>query len=553
MNNPAETQKSVISILKTDNRLKAVELHKNNGNFTILWVKSSSENDLDWQAFAANCGLNTKAALHEHVHSDKYVVVGYDSTGTAFYRVNVPMVDEKEVSSIVTLQAESRFPLSAEQMELAWRTSKLPNKQIDITIAAARKQSVYKFIDKVRFLNPAKALLDYEAIVKVWKEMFSGHNKNAVIINAGTYNTQICLAEKGLLCTAVTLDIGTVDFGEFNSQEENETLERLVRDIKSVVDLFGLEKQFEIPVVVLSDGSEVYENLSSSLQSVGLNASPSKPSIKKLSSDNKFDIKEIFEYRAAIGLAIMAFDNQNNELNLFSYLSENSGKEEKKHWYYNPQITCSIAAVMLLLFVMVSYAEIAGGSRAIDSKLSTLGSENDIENLVEKQKLFKEVTKQRADLLSLLTQITQSGQGISNTQNNPRSSNTKLLASAKNPKDMESNKPVPQPKTPGQNGIQLESFHFKKRSPVTITGKAKQKEQLENFERCLSSYVNDITDVHLTPKSNTGTTGSRPTAQNTNGKNTTPKPPANPGNPGDKGFAFTITFNYKDFSISQRR
>lgn len=553
MNNPAEAQKSVISILKTDNKLKAVELQKNNGNFTIFWLKSSIENDLDWQAFAADCELNTKTTLLEHVHSDKNIVVGYDSTGTAFYRVNVPMVDEKEVSSIVTLQAESRFPLSAEQMELAWRTSKLPNKQIDITIAAARKQSVHKFIDKVRFLNPAKAILDYEAIVKVWKEIFSGHNKNAVIVNAGIYNTQICLAEKGLLCTAVTLDIGTVDLGEDYSQEQNETIERLVRDIRSVVDLFGLEKQFEIPVVVLSDGSEVYENLSASLRSVGLNAGSVTPSMRKLSSDNKFDISEIFEYRAAIGLALMALDNQNNELNLFSYLSEHLDKEEKKHWYYSPQITCSIAAVMLLLFVMVSYAQIAGGSRAIDNKLSNLGSEKEIENLVEKQKLYKEVTKQRADLLSLLTQVTQSGQGIPNTQNNPRSSNTKQPTSARSPGELASNGPATQPKAPPQPGIQLESFHFKKRSQVTITGKAQKQDQLENFEECLMSYKNDITNVRLTPKSNTGTTGSRPSAKSTNGKNTQPKPPANPGNPEEKGFAFTITFNYKDFSTSQRR
>ncbi len=159
-NNSKETQQSVIAILKTDNKLKAVELIKQNGTFKILWTKSSKENDLDWQAFAARCGLTTKINTQEQVLSNN-VVVGYDSTGTAFYQVKVPVVEEKEVSSIVYLQAESRFPISAEQMELAWRTSKLASNQMAITIAAARKHSVQGFIDKVRFLNPARAILDY--------------------------------------------------------------------------------------------------------------------------------------------------------------------------------------------------------------------------------------------------------------------------------------------------------------------------------------------------------------------------------------------------------
>ena len=87
---------------------------------------------------------------------------------------------------------------------------------------------------------------------------------------------------------------------------------------------------------------------------------------------------------------------------------------------------------------------------------------------------------------------------------------------------------------------------------MTITGKAQQKEQLEDFEKCLMSYNKDIKDVHLTPKSNTSSNGNRTSSQKTNGKNSPPKPPANPGGPGEKGFAFTITFNYKDFSINQR-
>ena len=145
MNNNANenyAEETVIAIAKTGANLKAVELRKHNGSFEILWTKSSKEGDLDWQAFAAECGLSIESTTLSQVPSNKNVVVGYDSTGTAFYQVSIPAVEEKEMDAIVQLQAEIRLPLPSNQMELAWRINRTDDKQINITIAAARKQQV---------------------------------------------------------------------------------------------------------------------------------------------------------------------------------------------------------------------------------------------------------------------------------------------------------------------------------------------------------------------------------------------------------------------------
>ena len=534
-NNSKEIQQSIIAILKTNNKLKAVELIKQKGAFKILWAKSSKENDLNWQAFASECGIFTKVTLQEQNIREKNVVVGYDSTGTAFYQINIPTVEEKEVSAIVYLQAESRFLLPADQMELAWRTFRLPNKQTGITIAASRKQSVINFIDKVRFLHPVRAILDSEAIVKVWKELFSWHEQNTIIVNAGMYNTQICLAKNGLLCNAVTLDMGTIDFGEGESQEETETMKRLVQDARSVVDSFIVEKHVEVPVIVLSDGSKIYETLTNSLKAAGLNARLTTPSVKKLKSDNRLDSKEIFEYRAPIGLALMALDDKTVELNLFTYLFKPFGEEVKKHWFFSPKITGAIATAMVLLFAMVSYAVVAGGVKKINKKMANLGSEPEINLLVEKQKLLKEIASQRVDIIALLNEINQSGQ--------------------KNPP---AQRPSPQPSAPGQSGIQLESFHFKKGQRVTITGQVQNKEQLENFEKSLTKNK-DIKDIYPTARANNVSTSNRnqssPRGSGNNVRSNVPQPtgPGGPGNAGKKGFTFTITFHYKNFTVPKKR
>jgi hypothetical protein len=522
-NNLTETHQSIIAILKNDNKLKAVELFRQNGAFKILWAKSSIENDTDWQTFTAGCGLSTRTASQERIKNNKNVVVGYDSTGTAFYRVDVPAIEAKDLPTIVHLQAESRFPLPADQMELAWRTNNLANNQMAITIAATRKQPVQEFIDKVRMLRPARAILDCEAVITVWKELFSGYEQNAVIINAGTHNMQICLAINGLLCDAVTLDMGTADLGENKSREENEAMERLVRDTKSVMDLFSVEQSIDVPVIILSDGSTIYETLTTTLKSAGLNVRSAIPSIKKLESDN-LGLKEIFEYRTPIGLALMGLDGRNNELNLFTYLIKPFGEKVKKHWLYNLQITGTIAAVMLLLFVMISYTVLAGSSKVMNEKLSSLTSQT---NIIEKQNLLREIANQRVDILALLTEVNKSG------QSSLPSSGSKINPAAQ--------RPNPQPGPSVQSGIELESFHFKRGQVVTITGQAQSKEKLENFEESLLNNK-DIRDVHVAINSSTGSTASK----NQGG-------PSGPGGSGNKGFSFTITFHYKNFTGSKSK
>lgn len=115
------TGQSVVAIAKEDNKLKSVGLREQNGSFELLWTRSSEVADVDWRRFAAACGLSVEPGVQTDADSDRTVVVGFNSAGTVFHRTTVPAVGQKEIASIVALQAETRLPLSAEQIELAWR------------------------------------------------------------------------------------------------------------------------------------------------------------------------------------------------------------------------------------------------------------------------------------------------------------------------------------------------------------------------------------------------------------------------------------------------
>ncbi|MHC4750385.1 MAG: hypothetical protein ACYTFW_10975 [Planctomycetota bacterium] len=261
-----ETQRSVIAIAKADNRLVTVELRKQNGAFEVLWTKSSESTDTDWWQFAAQCGLTVEPKTQTNANSDRMVVVGFSSAAMAFYRFNVPAVGQEELESIVKLQAETRLPLPAEQMELAWRSGRMRNGHVGITIAAARREPLQGFVENVRSFEPAKILLDCEGIVKAWRVFFSRNEENAVVVSTGARNTQVCLAEDGRLVNAMVLDMGMEDFAAGQAEEQTEATERFAQDLTSVLELFDSGQSGEVPVFVLSDGSAAYVSIVSSLR-----------------------------------------------------------------------------------------------------------------------------------------------------------------------------------------------------------------------------------------------------------------------------------------------
>lgn len=316
---------SVVAIVNDDNEFKGVGLRKQGGSFEILWTRSNENADVNWRGFAAECGLSVEPTLLEGTDSDRMVVAGFNTEGTIFHRTTVPAVGDKEIESIIQLQAETRLPLPPEQIELAWRADQLRDGQMGVTIAVARKEQLQKFVGNVRCFEPAKILLNCEGIVKIWEMFFSGNKENAVVLSCGAHNTHVCLVEEGRLSNAVVLDIGIEEFSADVTEQQTETTERFAQDMRSVLDLFGCSDQGGLPVFVLSDGSATYVSIVSSLRLAGLNARVATPDINGLMAKSELSDEDIYQYRTPIGLALMALEAGSDELNIFENL-------------YNPEI-----------------------------------------------------------------------------------------------------------------------------------------------------------------------------------------------------------------------
>lgn len=450
-----EKPESVIAIVREDDKFKGVELQKKNGAVELLWTRSREGAKADWGQFAAACGLSSDQIGLEN---DKKVVVGYNSAGTIFHHATVPAVGEKEMASMVKLQAESRLPLPADQIELAWRTEVVQDGQIGITMAVARKEQLKTFAESVRSLRPAKILLDCEGIIQAWRTIFSGTEAKAVVLSMGSRNTQVCLVENGRLSNAVVLDVGIDDFLPEAEQALSETHERFSQDMRSVLELFGCSQRGDLPIFVLSDGGALHVSIVSFLRMAQFNARVALPEIHRLTSEIELDAGELYEYRASIGLGLMALEGGNKELNIFSGVYRPAEKGEKEHWLYSPKLAGALAVFMLLLLALVAYAVDVKSPEAIKKRLQASVSDMDMDLLVERQQLIRAVAQERPDMLNLLKLVNESG----------------------------------------ERGITLNSLQFKKGQLVTISGQTSNNDQLRDFEKSLQE-TKGIEEVNCTP------------------------------------------------------
>jgi hypothetical protein len=224
------------------------------------------------------------------------------------------------------------------------------------------------------------------------------------------------------------------------------------------------------------------------------------PDTQRVTLPGDSGIACLHEYRVAIGLGLMAFDQDEEALNLFKNVYQPADKTKKKRRVFSPKVALALASVMLLGLLIVSYVLDLKSPKAIRERIeaSTAGMNTTLDALVERQVLIRTVARERPDMLALLKLVNASG----------------------------------------EKGVMLNSFNFKKGQKVTITGQVQNNDQLYKFQEKLREHKDlaEVTILSTGKVSGKGSGGS-------GGK---------PGSKKGKGITFSITFQYKNFAKKTR-
>lgn len=486
---------AVIAAAKDEAQFKAVEVRKQDNVVEVLWTRSLPADSQTWTAFATACGITGgrdghDKALRKHPAS----VVGLDSTGVAFYRVTAPVVEQQEMASIVRMQVESLLPLPPDQIEVAWRTTPSTSGNVDITIAAARREYLHKFASSVHGFHPGHIVLSCEGTARAWYSLFSDRQREAVVVSLGTENAQVFLVQNGQVAQAAVLGTGTAQLQDCGLQiadgglgetpaadpqsqiRHPQSIEWFAQDLRTVLGSFGWNEASPWPIVVLSDGGEVLNRIVEGLNAAGIAAKISVPEPRNLRLPSGFRTQDIYDYRTPLGLSLLALERPSGTLNLFERITEQEEQEKASTAWRTVWLAGAVTAAALIALLVTVYFTDAAAAR----RWTTLVTRPDFEAERQHQVLLKTVARHRPDMLDLLA----------------------CINAGKN------------------DGIVLDSLHFKKGQMVTLVGQAGNTEQMWAFEKNLRAQKDlaNVTNVNPTQDSKT------------------------------KKVKFTVTFSYKTFS-----
>jgi hypothetical protein len=437
MSKGTKTPHALIAVTRDETDFRAVEVRKHGQAVEIAWTRSAPAAGGSWSDFAAQCGFSPNASGRS---SSAPAVVGLDMSSVAFYRIDAPHVSQEETASIVRMQAESFLPLPPDQIELAWRTMPSTNGKVDVAMAAARRDVLVKFAEQVRDFRPRSILLACEGTARAWLALFGGQEHQAVLVSLGANQTQLTFVIDGLVANAAVVDTGTAELA--GAQPPSiEITERFTQDVRTAMSSFGWKEPEPWSVVILSDGREAMERVAGMLQAGGLSARTCTPASTPARAPSGFGVQEVYEYRTAIGLALLGLDAAGGGLDLFDQIVRAEQQKKDQIARHSTWLAAALAAVALIVLIAASYAIDVTKER----RLSNLVNQAGFEEARQRQILLRILARNRPDVLDMLTEI--------NVGENP--------------------------------GIVLETLHFKKGQLITIVGQADNQKQMSDFQKHL--------------------------------------------------------------------
>jgi hypothetical protein len=377
-------------------------------------------------------------------------IIGYDASGVAFYLLHMPPVERPRLRAAVNLQAEGMLPLPADQMATAWMAHAQVNGKVPVTLAAARLDPLHRFVQEVRDIEPSHIRLSNAGLARAWQMFYGGTDESAVVMYMGLRQTHLCYVQAGCLLQAACMDWGRSDLledGGFSTR----CAEAIAHDLRGALERFGCSSDEKVPIVVISDDSDMIRQTVGYLQQSNLNVREARANLEQACVTGLSGSQQLYELLGPLSLALLHKEIDTTTLDLFAEVyvlpeTERTGRRLPS-W--------PAAAIIALMLLVTTWLV---GLRSDQRQLVM------IQKGVVQTDAFKQMEKGR----------------------NLREA---IRASRRDPLDI-----MALLKIEGAESIQLDSFHYKKGRPVRISGHTKKKEDVYKYVELLQEQkgIDDV-------------------------------------------------------------
>jgi hypothetical protein len=368
------------------------------------------------------------------------VAAAADTAQVGFYPFAVPLVEGPKLEAFISTQAEAVIPMPLTQAAFTWRIV-----QQDSTVQrgffCAVRRSYFQELMGLAARRIDSILPDATGLARAWAAMFESTSQPALLIQLRRHHCILALCEQEKLIRAAAADW------------DGPSITTLLRDLPSLLET--LQVSSSIPFYITGPKSEA-KALCEALTNAG------KTTFLWQISENKIHAlglttapAEVLDCPQAAGLALAALDEEAPE---FDFIRRPKTQTDAVAvWDKKALIRgLSIAAVMLFLFLAVSYRTAQKEIRAIQQALTAAHQDTTGEKIIARQQMRERIARARPDVQELLTTLN----------------------------------------TCAGNDVLVDSFNFKKGQPVRIVAKTGSFERVYAFQKKLQEYTG-ISNVKL--------------------------------------------------------
>ncbi|MCA9391843.1 type IV pilus assembly protein PilM [candidate division WWE3 bacterium] len=219
------------------NSLKAVELEKRGGKFVL---KSFGYHPTPSGAVFSDSDVDQKELsryiremVNESRISTRHVVAAFPESMVFTRVIEVPAVDERELSSAIEWQAEQYIPMPLSEIQLSWmvldrealeqaRKSTDPKKpKIKVLLVASSNSQIDKYVRilETAGLKPTALETEIVAISRALTTRIDGHSPTTLLMSIGASTTDLAVVDKGVIQFTRSFGTGGTSLARAISQE----------------------------------------------------------------------------------------------------------------------------------------------------------------------------------------------------------------------------------------------------------------------------------------------------------------------------------------------
>ncbi len=320
------------------------------------------------------------------------VVAGVDSSRLRFLDIRIPVVDEPQRYRLIQTQAEAVLPLSADQVDLSWRTEQDSQEGLLCRTVVARKellQPVLAESERIQAVTPGAV-----GLVTAWKHFGRNSERQCILLYRREHDFLVAMLRDGHLQRSAVIDAEGADL------RNGVPAGLLLQDILAEIEGMSAECEQKLSLFILSENAQddFLEALYTQIQAPGW-----KTEITFLEDFSRQGCG--FEALEAFGLALTAAADEKVDYDFRRVAALDQPEETNMNAGTQLRKAIAVTIALLVLVLGISYWSMKKDVKLLHRVMAASHEDLTVRHVLAEQAYRETIARARPDIVDLFQRI----------------------------------------------------------------------------------------------------------------------------------------------------